>query len=133
MKINLPYTKNFLALSIILALIIWSAQLFFGNKFTNIYIWHIYVYMAVVMYSTHFITSYGFGKTPYDAQNFFMLSTTIKILLSCIVLFLYFYFIKSGMKTFVLNFFILYFTYTFFEIKSLLLSLQPHSKEDTNK
>jgi len=133
MKINIPYTKNFLALSTILAIIILSAQLFFESKFTNSYIWYMYAYMAIIMYVTHFITSYGFAKTPYDAQNFFMLSTTIKILLSCVVLFLYFYFIKSEMKTFVLNFFILYFTYTFFEIKSLLLSLQPHSKGDTNK
>lgn len=80
------------------------------------------------MYTSHVISIFGIGKTPYDAQNFFMLSTSLKILLSCITLFLYFYLVKIEMKTFVLDFFILYFTYTIFEIKTLLLSLHPNSK-----
>jgi hypothetical protein len=133
MKFNLPYTKNFLALSLLLAIVIWLSQTYLGSKYINSYIWYIYIYMIVIMHSTHFITSYGFGKTPYDAQNFFMLSTSLKLMLSCVALFLYFYFIKQEMKTFILNFFIIYFSYTFFEIKSLLLSLQPHSKGDTEK
>jgi hypothetical protein len=131
--INKSYLSKFLALAFSLAIVIYVCDIMWGTLWVNQYIWHLYFFVSGIMIATHFITKLGFGKTPYDAQNFFMLSSGIKLFLSMGALFCYFYFIKKEAGTFLLNFFILYFAYTFFEIKTLLLSLQPDSKADQNK
>jgi hypothetical protein len=63
-------------------------------------------------------------------HNAIMLNTTAKLFISAIAIFFYFYKVKVYALESIINFFVLYFTYTFFEIKTLLLSLQPHSKSE---
>jgi len=127
--INLAYTKKISILTSAFMAIIVTIQ--FGwpmQAILNPYIWYILAYVVAIMYLSHITITYGFGKSPFDVQNFFMLGTGIKLLLSAVVLFLYFYIVKSNSVSFLLNFFVLYFVYSFFEIKTLLLSLHPHSK-----
>lgn len=134
MQINIPYTKKFLLLSFVVVVSILYLQFWCkSTQWVNTYIWYILGYITSIMYVSHLIIAYGFSKTPYDAQNFFMLGTSVKLLLSAVIIFLYFYIIKTEAVSFILNFFTLYFVYTFFEIKSLLLSLQPHSKSGSSK
>lgn len=132
MKIDWTYTKSFLFLSGFLILLILLADAFFKN-IVNPYVWYLFAYVAIITYSSHFITMMGFGKTPLDLQNFFMLGFSVRLLLSAIVLFIYFYRVKMHAWSFLIDFFIFYFSYTFFEIKTLLLSLQPHSKSGNGK
>ncbi len=134
MKFNLEYTKKFAALTLALLAIaicinIWTKE----SQILNPYIWYIFAYIIIIMYLSHAIIAHGFSKTAFDAQNFFMLGTTIKLLLTAVVIFIYFYIVKSHQVSFLLNFFVLYFVYTFFEIKTLLLSLHPHSKGGSNQ
>lgn len=127
------YEKKITLLIIILTLIIGVLETLFGNLYINTYTWYILIYLAVLTYISHKITHKGFSKTPLDAQNYFMLSSTLKIFLSGIIIFIYFYYIKNQMVTFIVNFFILYFVFSFFEIKTLLLSLHPNSNGESLK
>lgn len=132
MKLD-TYEKKFTLLIIALTFIIGVTETVWGSLLINSYIWHILFYLGTLSFISHKITQKGFSKTPLDAQNYFMLSSSLKIILSGIILFLYFYFIKNEMVTFLINFFILYFVFSFFEIKTLLLSLHPNSNGDTHR
>jgi hypothetical protein len=133
-KLNLPYTKKFSALTLFFVSLIFTSQFIVKFQlYINPYIWYLLAYVVVIMYISHLIIAYGFSKSAFDAQNFFMLGTSLKLLLSAVVIFLYFYRVKSNSISFLLNFFVLYFVYTFFEIKTLLLSLHPHSNGVDNR
>lgn len=132
MKLD-TYEKKFTLLIISLTFIIGVCETIWAIKVINGFTWYILLYLASLSYFSHRITQKGFSKTPLDAQNYFMLSSTLKIFLSGIFIFLYFYFIKNEMVTFLLNFFILYFIFSFFEIKTLLLSLHPNSNGDSQR
>lgn len=132
MKLD-TYEKKFTLLIIALTFIIGVTETIWGIKLINSFVWHILLYLSALSFISHKITQKGFSKTPLDAQNYFMLSSTLKIFLSGIIIFLYFYFVKNQMVTFLINFFILYFVFSFFEIKTLLLSLHPNSNGDSHK
>ncbi len=121
----------FLSTSIIFCLAIIEG--IFGNNIITIYSYILVLFFALMSYFTHILVLKGFSKTPLDAQNYFMLSSSLKIVISAIVLFSYFYFVKQNTTSFLFIFFILYFMYSFFEIKTLLLSLHPNSKGDTKE
>ncbi|MDX2195838.1 MAG: hypothetical protein NW207_05430 [Cytophagales bacterium] len=120
--------KKFGIFTFIISLFILVCNSFFGETVVNPYVWHILIFICAMMFGTYFLTFRGMQKDVYDAQNYFLISTAIRLFLSGFTLFLYIYFIRIHRFTFVLNFFILYFLYTFFEIKTLLLSLQPNNK-----
>lgn len=127
------YPKKIFFLSTLLIIFCAMLEGAFGSKVISVYSYILVVFFTTLSYFTHFLVLKGFSKTPLDAQNYFMLSTTLKIVLSAIILFSYFYFIKKEATSFLFNFFIVYFIYSFFEIKTLLLSLHPNSKGDTKE
>jgi hypothetical protein len=124
------YNKKLFFLTLIL--LVFSALLegVSGYQFLNRFTYYVIIFLAILSYFTHLLVMKGFAMTPLDAQNYFMLSSSLKIVISGIALFCYFYFIKIERVTFLLNFFLIYFVYSFFEIKTLLLSLHPNSKGD---
>ena len=133
MKFDKVYTRKFLIITAITGFLVTLVKLTIQHSLVNSYLFYIFLYFAIITYVSHLITSIGHGKDAFEMQNYFMLGFTIRLLLSAVVLFLYFYIVKENAWSFLLNFFILYFVYTFFEIKSLLLSLQPHSKSGSEK
>lgn len=130
-KIFDTYQKKLIFLSISIIFIIALLEGFFGTSIINSFSYYLVAFFTVLSYFTHKLVMKGFSKTPLDAQNYFMLSSSMKIVISAIVLFSYFYFVKINTKSYLLIFFILYFIYSFFEIKTLLLSLHPNSKVET--
>jgi len=127
--IDVAYSKKIASLSLAFSISILAMQFGLKNQSVlNPYIWYILAYVVAIMYLSHLLIAAGFGKSPYDVQNFFMLGTGIKLLTSAVGIFLYFYIVKSNSTSFLLNFFVLYFVYSFFEIKTLSLSLHPNSK-----
>lgn len=101
-------------------------------EWINTYTIYTNVYMAAITALFHFLITKGNPNDAWDRNNYFMAATSVKLLLAAGWLFFYFLKIKSDKTSFLTNYFILYFVYTFFEIKTLLLSLQPHSKSGRN-
>lgn len=125
------YQKKLALLTGTIIFIIAILEGLFGATLINSFSYYLVAFFTTLSYFTHKLVMKGFSKTPLDAQNYFMLSSSMKIVISAIVLFSYFYFVKINAKTYLLIFFILYFIYSFFEIKTLLLSLHPNSNIDT--
>jgi hypothetical protein len=57
---------------------------------------------------------------PRKFVGFFMLATTVKLMVYLIVLVVYVFFVKEGLLAFILSFFILYIIYTIFEVFTFL-------------
>lgn len=125
------YFKKFIVFNLVIFITILLLQnLSFMQKWISPFIWFMVLFLASINLFTHFIIERGLNKTAWDVNNAIMLSTTLKLLCSAIMIFIYFYKVKLYALESLINFFVLYFTYTFFEIKTLLLSLHPHSKSE---
>jgi Na+/proline symporter len=96
----------------------------------NPYVWYILGYFIIITIVTHFISSRGIKSDLTELQNYYMGATTIRLLLSAVIIFLYVYYVPQGKGTFIFNFFALYLFYTAFEIKTLLANLRAHLKNE---
>jgi hypothetical protein len=94
------------------------------NEFTVLYM----TLLAIV--SSYFHKKAISTGDPHDMYNFNMLASTVRLLSGGAYMFLYFFIVKEKLGIFILNFFILYFSYTIFEIKTLFSKLQTQSKKD---
>lgn len=100
-------------------------------KYLNPYAWAILLYMVTLSSLTYFLRNKGIRTgDAQDVYNFTMLATTIRLLLSAVVLLVYFLKVKENLETFIFNFFVLYFIYTAFEIKTLFPKLRTVSEKE---
>jgi hypothetical protein len=100
-------------------------------QFINAYIYYIVAYMVLIsIVSYTFQTKASEKEDAYDKKNTILISQTIRLLSGATVLLIYFVAIKTEALSFVLNFFILYFICSVFEIRSLISNLRPHFKKD---
>ena len=70
------------------------------------------------------------SKDPQDGYNYTMLTTTVRLFASIAFLAIYFVIVKKNLGIFISNFFILYFVFTLFEIKTFMYNLRAHSKKE---
>jgi hypothetical protein len=77
---------------------------------------------------TYFIASKGLKNKAQDFHIYYMGSMAIRFLISVFYLFLIVYFYLDQAMVIVINFFLLYFVYTSFEIYSLLSNLRAENK-----
>jgi hypothetical protein len=126
------YHQNFLTIGLVTALVILTLQIGIPTAWLNRFVWWIWLYFNILSYGTHLIFANGINKSDWDRHNFFLAGISVKLFLSSGVVFSYFWLVKANAVSFLVNFFILYFVYTFFEIKTLLLSLHTHSKSESN-
>jgi hypothetical protein len=68
----------------------------------------------------------GIQGDGFDFHNRFMGNSAIRLLLTAVILFLYFYKVKVESVNFVMTFFVFYFIFTIFEIKYLLANLRQN-------
>jgi|SRR6185437_1873543 len=127
MKNNAFYKSFFIIYIIICGLIVVGKQL--GIAFIHPYIWLIQFYFLVITLLTHFISSKGLKKIT-EFHIFYMASMGIRFLVSLVFIFVSLWFSEAGRIFFVVDFFILYFLYTSFEIYFLLTNLRPDLKND---
>ncbi len=76
------------------------------------------------------LISRGIKSKDVDFVSYFMGASAIRLLVSAIILFLYFYFVKENAVSFTVGFFIFYLFYTVFEIRTLLAKLRPNFDSD---
>jgi hypothetical protein len=124
------FYKSFLLLGIITSLIILGLQFSKFDFLLNPYVWYLQLFLFVITGLTFFVTNLGVKDNLFDFQNFVMAGIGIRFFLSAIIIFLYFYFVKTQSLTFLGNFFVLYLFYTVFEIQSVLTNLRAHLKKD---
>ena len=119
------FYKRLISLSAIAAVLMFGIQ-----EFTSItlhsYTWWIYLYHIGLTIVSFLMISTGIKKGGLDFVNYFMGVMAIRLLISCIGLFLYFFLVKTDLANFVITFFALYFFYTLFEIKTLLTNLRQN-------
>lgn len=129
-------SKSFYSSLVIITFIVSSIMLLFQFtslvKYLNAYAWYILIYMVALSAFTYFLRDKGI-KTgdAQDVYNYTMLATTARLLISAVVLLIYFFKVKENLETFIFNFFVIYFIYTAFEIKSLFPKLQTLSEKES--
>ncbi len=125
---NKSFYRNFIILYLAVCIVIFAAGLE-KLPFIHPYIWGIQFYFLVITLLTHVISSKGLKKIT-EFHIFYMASMGIRFLLSLIFIFVNLWFSAEGHIVFVVDFFILYFLYTSFEIYFLLTNLRPDLKND---
>ncbi|MFD2246917.1 hypothetical protein [Pontibacter ruber] len=122
------FFKNLLVFTGVVGLAIGALSYFTGNALVHSFIWYILAFFVLVTAGTFYISRLG---VSYDSDNFqlyYFGSMGFRMLLSIGVVFLYVYLFAESELQFVINFFVLYFLFTGFEIFSLLANLRPHLK-----
>lgn len=111
--------------------------LFLGlPQFIHWFTWAILAYFIGVTFLTNFLMGRGTSTDdPYDFYNYTMSSVAIRLLVSAIILFGYYYKFSEHLYLFTFTFFILYFLFTGFEIRLQLFKLRQkqRSSDKTNE
>ena len=88
------------------------------------------IFFLLVVPLGHFVAEKGLKDKARDFHIYYMGSMGLRFLLSVIFLFLIVFFYSEGAWQIVINFFLLYFLYTSFEIYSLLANLRAENKKE---
>ncbi|QCR24191.1 hypothetical protein C1N53_18755 [Pontibacter sp. SGAir0037] len=125
------FYRNLVIFSGIIGLVIWMLMYFTGHMLVHQYIWYIGAFFVFVTGFAYYITDLGVKNDPENFQVYYFSAVGFRFVLSLAVVLGYAYFVKAGILIFVLNFFMLYFLFTGFEIYSLLANLRPNLKRHT--
>ena len=91
--------------------------------------WYLLVFFIVVTLLTHWLMVVGTkDKDPLDTYNATMGATAIRLVAAIIFLAIHFYLVKENRMNFVFTFFLYYFIFLGFEIRTLLANLPTNSK-----
>lgn len=123
------FAKSLSLFSGIVILLLWMLIYFTGYRLAHPYVWFILTFFIFITAVTFYVTWWGAREDQDNFQLYYFASMGFRLILSIGVIFVYVYLATEGEVQFVLNFFVLYFVYTAFEIYSLLTNLRPHSKK----
>jgi len=90
-------------------------------------VWYTQGFLLAVMLISHFLASKGLKDKAVDFHIYYMGSMGIRFLLAVFYLFFVVYFCPEKAWVVVINFFLLYFLYTSFEIYSLMSNLRAEN------
>lgn len=105
---------------------------YFVPDWINAYLWYEIVYMILLTSITYIVAMKGMKKDFYSFQNYYMGMMAVRLLVTGGFIFLYFYSVeeKKDAYSFLINFFVVYITYTFFEVLFLVKQInQSDSKQ----
>lgn len=111
-----------------LGLITGALLYFTGNQLVHQYVWYIFSFFILITAATFYITRLGISYDKDNFQLYYFGSMGFRMILSIGVIFVYVFLFSENELQFVLNFFVLYFLFTGFEIYSLLANLRPNLK-----
>jgi len=123
MKKESRFYLIFLLIFTVLSALIFLCQKGAGVVLIHADIWNIQLFFFVVTLLAHFISSKGLKKVEVF-HLYYMASLTVRFLLCIGFILIYLLLGHSELLIFVVDFFILYFVYTSFEIYFLLRNLQ---------
>ncbi len=87
------------------------------------YTWALWAFFVVLTSISHLLLSKGVGDDPFDFYNNTMGSFAIRLFVSASILLAFFYYFPQDRLPFAVTFFIFYFLFTGFEMKTLLSKL----------
>ena len=90
-----------------------------GGIITMSYPWLILLFIVVTAL-VHYVLLRITELNPRKFVGYFMLATSLKLLVYLIVVFIYVFTVKTGILQFILAFFALYIIYTVFEVVTIL-------------
>ena len=116
--------QQFIIRLTILSLITGAIVFFLNRLFSPEYIspalpWLIILFYAVAAV-VHYVLLRITALNPRKFVGYFMLATSLKLMVYLVVLVIYVFNVKDGILAFVLSFFILYIIYTVFEVITIL-------------
>lgn len=120
---NLLFVTGFAA--IIISLLLYTT----GNTLVHPFIWYMLLFFTFVTGFTFYITKKGYEHDEDNFQLYYFGSMAFRVVMCLGVVLLYVIFVKERHLQFVINFFVLYFIFTGFEIYCILTNLRPISKK----
>jgi hypothetical protein len=123
------FLKKLALYSLIIGLLIGGLQFYTGNQLVHNHVWWLFGFMVLVTALTFYVSRLG---VSYDSDNFqlyYFGSMGFRMILSIALIFIYVFMFSENELQFVLNFFVLYFLFTGFEIYSLLANFAPQLKK----
>ena len=123
------FYRNLAILTAVLIPLLAFVQQFTGDALVHAYIWYMLAFFVFVTAFAFYISNLGVEQDADNFQVYYFSAMGFRLVLSIGVIFAYIYIIGDNQLQFVLNFFILYFLFTGFEIYSLLANLRPHLKK----
>ncbi len=123
------FFRNLLIFSGLVGVLAGALTYFTGNALVHTHIWYILGFFVLITAATFYITRLGISYDNDNFQLYYFGSMGFRMMLSIGVVFIYVYLFSENELQFVLNFFVLYFLFTGFEIYSLLANLRPHLKK----
>ncbi len=125
----MSFTRKLLVLTGLIALAI--GLLIYGTQYNIVhpYAWYMLLFFVVVTGFTFYITRKGYQEDEENFQLYYFGSMAFRVVMCLAVVLLYVFFQKERHLQFALNFFVLYFIFTGFEIYGILTNLRPISKK----
>jgi FtsH-binding integral membrane protein len=123
------FTRKLIIITGVIALLI--SLLVYTTAYTIVhpYIWYMLAFFVFVTVFTFYITRKGFEEDEENFQLYYFGSMAFRVIMCLAVVFIYVFFTKERHFQFTLNFFVLYFIFTGFEIYGILTNLRPISKK----
>ncbi|WP_250631096.1 hypothetical protein [Rhodoflexus caldus] len=128
-----PFIKSLTLLTLLCAAVmvllgLWQAELIVP------YSWYLLGYFFVITLLTYYMV-YQSNKEPLDFPNYTLGATAIRLLISAVILGVFFWQVKDKAARwhFTITFFVMYFLFTAFEIKSLMANLRQNSGKTDKK
>ncbi|WP_027002244.1 hypothetical protein [Hugenholtzia roseola] len=118
------FLKSF-AFFVALIVAIMGGVALFAPAYFHVHAWWVLGYCTLLTLVTYMISKKGLGNE--DFANMTLAATGIRLLLSAVVLFVYLYYQRQNQMLFAFTFFILYFLFIGFEIRTLLAKLRQNS------
>jgi lysylphosphatidylglycerol synthetase-like protein (DUF2156 family) len=123
------FARNLLVFSGVVGLAIGVLTYVTGNQLVHAYVWYMLAFFIFITAGTFYITRLGISYDKDNFQLYYFGSMGFRMILSIGVIFVYVFLFSENEMQFVLNFFVLYFLFTGFEIYSLLANLRPNLKK----
>jgi len=127
------FLRNLIILTILAAIVIGVLLYYTGYDLVHPLGWYILLFFATITFLTFYVVGKGMGDDFQKFQLFYFGSSVGRILLCMIAVFLYVYLASEREMQFAINFFLIYFLYTGFEIYSILGNLRRISKKEVYK
>ncbi len=121
--------KKFITILFLFTLVILAVTLIlqFTTPLIFPHTWAMIAYFFGITLLSHQIMEKGTAsKDPIDSYNATMGATAVRLFLSLIIVIVYIYLFKENKYNFAFSFFILYFLFTAFEIRTLLSKLRQN-------
>ncbi len=125
----MSFFKSLIVVTLLLCLVAGVAVYLQGYTLVHPYIWYMLLFFVFVTGFTYYIIAMGSKSDPGNFQMYYFGSTAFRVLMCMGVIFIYVYFAGERELQFTLNFFLLYFVYTGFEIYHILTNLRRNSKK----